>query len=168
VLETKPKEEKTTKAKGPSSRRLFTVDIKPTRVDFAKLAQPSYNPAADELNPPVGTNMNRQARRRLKLIDRQREKIHKDLVKAGELEEGSEEFQSELQRRTGAWTQDRDEKEGARKQKKQERKERDRQKLRNKRGKLLTGRKLSERKKELVKEDKSKARKQRRLEAMED
>jgi len=150
-----------------NGKPLFAIDTKKMKIDPAAVRPPTEELAASGLNPD-GTPMNRQARRRLKLIDRQKEKIHKELVKEGELDEGSDEFESELQLRTDAWTRDRDEKTGLRLEKKQARKEKNQQKLRNKRGKILTGRRLTERKKEIVKDEKSKARRDRQLAAMDD
>ena len=143
---------------------LFAIDTKPTKIDLASIQPPEEEPV-----PVVDTSkMNRQARRRLKLIDQAKDKIYKDLVKKGEPPVGSAEFQSELKRLTDVWTRTRDEKQLERAEKRKARKEKNRQKLRNKYGKVLTGRRLTERKKEIAREDKSRARKQRKLAALDD
>lgn len=89
--------------------------------------------------------MNRRARRRLQLIGKQREALRKSMNL------GPDDNSAELQAALDKWIQDTDGKAEVRDTKKKQRKERDAQRLRTRKGKLLKGRKLKERKKALDK-----------------
>ncbi|KAI0852399.1 hypothetical protein F5Y00DRAFT_228045 [Daldinia vernicosa] len=143
---------------------LFAIDTKPTPIDPNSIPQKA-NDAADEddemsldgeskgpskMKPPTG--LNRQARRRIRLIEKQREKIAKDLGAGA----GADEVQAKLDK----WVEDYDSKAAARLEKKQRRKEKEAARIRNKKGKLLTGRRLKERKKVLDKMDKKASKRQ--------
>ncbi|KAG4219012.1 hypothetical protein PC116_g32508, partial [Phytophthora cactorum] len=139
---------------------LFAIDTNPTPVDPKSLPEK----AADEMdvdnneeeegkNPghtksPMG--LNRHARRRIRLIEMQREHIQKQLG----VPVGSSERADEVQTKLDRWVQSYDAKTRAREEKKERRKARKAAHLRNKTGKVLTGRRLIERKKQLNKMEK--------------
>ncbi len=145
-----PREPKTKDADTPdkpaeaaTGSALFFVDTTRTKVDPAAV-KPKPNgvqqaPRDDRESALAG--LNRPARRRLQLIDRQRGIIRKALVKEGTLEADSAEFLAELEDRLAKWTEMTDEKTGAREAKKKERKARDSRRQREKRGKLAAERK---------------------------
>ncbi|KAF3068922.1 hypothetical protein GL218_08134 [Daldinia childiae] len=147
---------------------LFTIDTKPTPIDPNSIPQKAY--AADEddkmslsdgdggeskgpkkMKPPTG--LNRQARRRIRIIEKQREKIAKELG-------GATAAADEVQAKLDKWVEDYDSKAAARIEKKQRRKDKEAARIRNKKGKLLTGRRLKERKKVLDKMDKKASKRQ--------
>lgn len=144
---------------------LFTIDTKPTPIDPSSIPQKAVD-AADEddemalsdgeskgpskMKPPTG--LNRQARRRIRMIEQQREKIAKELG----ADAGPDEVQAKLDR----WVEDYDGKAAARIDKKKRRKDKEAARIRNKKGKLLTGRRLKERKKVLDKMDKKASKRQ--------
>ncbi|KAI1659036.1 hypothetical protein F4813DRAFT_355502 [Daldinia decipiens] len=143
---------------------LFTIDTKPTPIDPNTIPQKAD--AADEddetylsdgepkgpskIKPPTG--LNRQARRRIRIIERQREKITKEL--------GADAGADDVQARLDRWVEDYDSKAAARMDKKKRRKDKEAARIRNKKGKLLTGRRLKERKKVLDKMDRKASKRQ--------
>ena len=143
---------------------LFMIDTKPTPVN--QEATPDSESEAEEqadtgakkpksYNPPP-SGLNRTQRRRIKLIERQREVIQKKLgVAPGG--EGADKVQAELDE----WIVVYDAKAAAREEKRRVRKEKEAARLRKKSGKVLTGRALKERKKQIVAEDKKAARRER-------
>ena len=138
---------------------LFMIDTKPTPVNHdttMRDAEPGTTTAAADAKPssynapPSG--MNRQARRRLKLIERQREVIQKKLGEAA----GADEVQTALDE----WVATYDAKAAAREEKQRVRKEKEAARLKKKNGKILTGRALKERKKQIATVDKKAARRE--------
>ena len=146
---------------------LFAIDTKPTPVnkdataesesegengDGAKDAKDAKD--AKKYNPPP-SRLNRTERRRIKLIERQREAIQKKLgvSPAGERAD-------EVQAALDEWVAVYDAKAAAREKKRRQRKEKEAARLRKKNGKVLSGRGLKERKKQIVAEDKKAARKE--------
>lgn len=107
-----------------------------------------------QIPPPSG--MNRQARRRIRMIETQREKIRKELG----VPVGSSDKADEVQEQLDKWVVDFDGKAAIRMEKKRKRKEREANRIKSKRGKLLTGRRLKERKKQLDKVEKKASKKQ--------
>ncbi|KAI0381866.1 hypothetical protein F5Y04DRAFT_61351 [Hypomontagnella monticulosa] len=142
------------------SAPLFAIDVEPSRVDPKTLPVKAAPEAMDvdragnegeeqhSLKPPSG--LNRQVRRRIKLIERQREKIQKDLGVAV----GSSERADEVQAQLDKWVEKYDMKASIRDEKKRVRKAKEAARLRNKRGKLLTGERLKEAKKKIQKAQK--------------
>lgn len=151
---------------------MFTIDTKPTPVN-RKAAAPSESssssdsdsdsdsssdeeeakgskPTEPQANGNGAVPLNRTQRRRLQLIGRQREIIRKSL----DIAPGSNEKAAELEAALAQWTQKYDDKAAIRTEKKAKRKEKDALKLRNKRGKLLKGRRLRERTKQVNKMEK--------------
>jgi hypothetical protein len=139
---------------------LFAIDTKRTPVDLQALAvaREKADRAAAEKSKLESAELNRAARRRLKLIARQRERILKDMGLTGD----SVERVDEVNARLAEWTVIMDKKTEARLEKKKERKAKEATRLRNRRGKLLKGRKLKVREKELREAAKQDARKARR------
>ncbi|KAK7757197.1 hypothetical protein SLS62_000746 [Diatrype stigma] len=139
---------------------LFMIDTKPTPVD------PSATAAAESENedgsnaatgdrkskksknqgPPSG--LNRATRRRIMLIERQRETIEKRLAAAAP-EGSAEDRASEVQKELDVWTQRYDEKAAQKAEKARVRKAKEAARLKSKTGKALTGRRLKEREKQL-------------------
>ncbi|GAP84188.1 hypothetical protein SAMD00023353_0600220 [Rosellinia necatrix] len=134
---------------------LFSIDTNPTPVDLAavKTVEVETEENPDKTKPPKG--LNRQARRRIKLIEKQRELIKKKMG----IPEGSLEQADEVQSALDKWIADLDSKTDARLEKKKARKAKEQARLKNKRGKLLTGRKLKEREKQLKGAEKKAAKK---------
>lgn len=158
--ENKAKKAAETESNGASDHEdngvaLFTIDTNPTKV----IPKTREEEDATEDDPKITvppSGLNRQARRRIDLIERQREKIQKELgVPVGSLEKADE-----VQAILDKWTKDFDDKAAIRTEKKRKRHEKDAARLRNKRGKVLTGRRLKERTKFVNKLEKEKARKQ--------
>lgn len=165
-----PKDDEDSEGEAP----LFTIDTKPTKVNLESVAE--KGDAMDEdkdeakktqrqkeehekygYNPPP-SGLNRQARRRIRMIEEKREKIQKDLgVPVGSLEKADE-----VQARLDAWVADFDGKAAIRMEKKKRRKEKEAARLKSKSGKVLTGRRLKERKKQLQKMEKKANKKQQR------
>ncbi|KAI0525317.1 hypothetical protein F5B22DRAFT_589426 [Xylaria bambusicola] len=142
---------------------LFSVDTNPTPVDLAtvKTAAPPKGSSNGD-NEQTGlkkiaapSGMNRQARRRIKMIEQQRDIIKK---KKG-IPEGSREREDEVQKDLDRWTETLDRKTAVRLEKKRARKSKEQARLRSRRGKLLTGRKLKEREKEIKKAEKKASKK---------
>ncbi|KAI0840018.1 hypothetical protein F5Y06DRAFT_245973 [Hypoxylon sp. FL0890] len=140
---------------------LFTIDTQPTKVDLEAVAE--KGDAMDEdkdentqsqreehqksgYNPPP-SGLNRQARRRIRMIEERREKIQKDLG----IPIGSCERADEVQAKLDAWVADFDGKAAIRMEKKKRRKAKEAARLKSKSGKVLTGRRLKERQKQLTK-----------------
>jgi hypothetical protein len=151
---------------------LFTIDTNPTPIN-RKVATPASSssssssdsdsdsssdeeetkatkPSEPQANGNGVVPLNRTQRRRLQLIGRQREIIRKSL----NIAPGSNEKAEELEAALAEWTQKYDDKAAIRTEKKAKRKEKDALKLRNKRGKLLKGRRLRERTKQVNKMEK--------------
>ncbi|XXG99773.1 hypothetical protein Hte_006114 [Hypoxylon texense] len=138
---------------------LFTIDVNPGLVvpkvleekpepmdeDGDEEQREKQNRGPQKTNPPSG--LNRQARRRIRMIEEQREKIQKQLGVVA----GGPDMAEEVQEQLDKWVRNFDDKSAMRMEKKRLRKEKGAARLRNKRGKLLTGRRLTERKKELQK-----------------
>ncbi|KAI0122849.1 hypothetical protein BJ170DRAFT_114747 [Xylariales sp. AK1849] len=148
--------------KGPvevEPNSLFAIDVNPTPINQQAIATGNgAGEGADGESKAEGeeaTHMNRQARRRLQLIGKQREALRKSMGIAPGSDEKSEELETELK----LWTARMDDKAAVRAEKKKIRKEKDAQRLRNKRGKPLKGRRLKERTKQLVKIEKKAGRK---------
>ncbi|KAI1074146.1 hypothetical protein F5B20DRAFT_586582 [Whalleya microplaca] len=147
---------------------LFAIDTNPTPVDPDSLVAPEpmdvdederkgKGKAYIKTKPPSG--LNREARRRIKLIERQREAIQKKLG----VPEGSNEKAADVQALLDEWTVGYDDKHAIRVEKKHQRKEKEAARLRNRRGKILTGRKLKERQKQLDKRQKKEAKNLRKM-----
>ncbi|OTA67418.1 hypothetical protein K449DRAFT_401919 [Hypoxylon sp. EC38] len=149
---------------------LFTIDTKPTKVNLESVAEKTAaidepkdtqhqkeEPQKSGYNPPP-SGLNRQARRRIRMIEEKREKIQKDLG----VPVGSNEKADEVQARLDAWVADFDGKAAIRMEKKKRRKEKEAARLRSKSGKVLTGRRLKERQKQLQKMEKKASKKQQR------
>jgi hypothetical protein len=138
----------------------FAIDTKPTSVDWAALTARSERAerAAAAKAKQEAPDMNRAARRRLKLIARQREKIIKEMGVTADSDEKMEEVDAKV----AEWTETTDKKTEERSRKKKERKEQEATRLRTRRGKLLKGRQLKEREKQLRQIEKRNARKERR------
>ncbi|KAI8961555.1 hypothetical protein F5Y11DRAFT_223721 [Daldinia sp. FL1419] len=129
----------------------FAIGTNPTPVNLSTIPQNDAAATSEGTNeahngnglsqtePPSGVN--RKIRRRLRLIEEQREKI-RNLME----ENASEE---QVQAKLDKWVKQWDEKSAAREQRKEERKEQERARIRSKKGKLLTGRRLRERKKQI-------------------
>ncbi|OTB07763.1 hypothetical protein M426DRAFT_317656 [Hypoxylon sp. CI-4A] len=139
---------------------LFTIDTAPAPVnirdqsalgDDADLTEEQRQEKKKALRargfnaPPSG--LNRQARRRIRLIEERREKIQKKLG----VPVGSTERADEVQTQLDEWIAEWDEKNKARDDKKRARKQKEAARLKSKRGKVLTGRRLKDRTKELKK-----------------
>jgi hypothetical protein len=139
---------------------VFMLDTQPTPVDLEALAAARLRAeqAAAEKAKLEAPGLNRAARRRLKLIARQREKIIKELGLGPDSTEGMEEVEAQV----AEWTEQLDKKTEVRLAKKKERKAKDEARLRNRRGKLLKGRRLKEREKELKEIEKKRARQERK------
>ncbi len=163
-------------ADGPSTKpaaenvgALFVIDTQPTKVDLSAL-KPAESEDGDEAMPTLEqrtapSGLNRATRRRLMFIDRQRVVIRKKILKDEELKEGSDEFDQRIEAKLEAWIKDTDEKALLRDLKKKERKAKDAQRLRNKHGKILTGRRLKRKEKDIKVQERSKARKERKQDA---
>ncbi|KAI1853630.1 hypothetical protein JX265_004038 [Neoarthrinium moseri] len=129
---------------------LFTIDTNPSK-STSKSAAPAgaveAEGAGDATNEATeagsGGKPNRAARRRLALIGKQREALRKSL----KIEPGQD--SAELEAAVREYVEKRDGQSAARAQKRAQRKEKEAARLRNKRGKLLKGRKLRERKKQI-------------------
>ncbi|KAH9995200.1 hypothetical protein F4779DRAFT_607697 [Xylariaceae sp. FL0662B] len=159
-----PMRNTTTASEGDDAKEappLFTIDTNPTPVDLNSIA--TREPITTDkvkggknkgTKPPSG--LNRSARRRIKLIERQRETIQKKLG----VPVGSNEKADEVQEQLDKWTAIYDDKTAIRMEKKRIRKEKDAMRIRNKRGKILTGRKLKERKQQLERMEKKQRKKQ--------
>ncbi|KAH9901952.1 hypothetical protein F4778DRAFT_781831 [Xylariomycetidae sp. FL2044] len=150
--------------------QLFMIDTKPTRVDPSTIAEKTdpepeeaaapgeeegEKPSRPRRNNKAPSGLNRNARRRIMLIERQRDKIRKKLGVA----EGSRDRDDEVQAELDQWVQVLDGKAALRTEKERARKEKEANRLRNKRGKALTGRKLKERKKQVDKMEKKASKK---------
>ncbi|KAK9777888.1 hypothetical protein SCAR479_05571 [Seiridium cardinale] len=127
---------------------IFTIDTQPTKVAAkASKAAPANAEEGTTEASAEGGKMNRRARRRLQLIGKQREALRKSMnLKA---DENSAELEAELDR----WIQGTDGKAAARDKKKMVRKQKEAARLRTRKGKLLKGRKLKERKKVVDKQE---------------
>lgn len=103
------------------------IDTVRTKIDPATLpqeAQPTPKPPKPKRPSQMpAQEENRNTRRRLKLIERQREKIIKQIQMAGELQEGSPEFTAAVDSATAEWSARRDEQTALREKKKKKRKE---------------------------------------------
>lgn len=139
-----------------SGAPLFTIDVNPSIVvpqvrededDRRQGEQP-------KIAPPSG--LNRQERRRIRLIEEQREKIQKKLG----VVPGGPDKADEVQAALDKWVVDFDGKRAMRDEKRKVRKAKEAARIRNKRGKALTGRKLVERKKEIQKQERANKRQQ--------
>jgi len=73
---------------------LFWIDTKPTKVD--------------EESQLSRSGLNRAGRRRLLMVEQQKQRIVKKVTQEGQLEAGSGQFDQEVQQRLDAWTEDRD------------------------------------------------------------
>ncbi|KAI1098950.1 hypothetical protein F4804DRAFT_101482 [Jackrogersella minutella] len=144
---------------------LFAIDTKPTPVNPESIATKEVatgGDAAEEkeehlkhgYNPPP-SGLNRIARRRIRMIEAQREKIQKSLG----VPAGSRERADEVQAQLDKWTADLDGKQAMRLEKKRRRKEKEAARIKSKTGKALTGRRLKEREKQLKKIDKKASKK---------
>ncbi|KAI1375207.1 hypothetical protein F4677DRAFT_446714 [Hypoxylon crocopeplum] len=141
-----------------SEAPLFAIDTNPTPVDPTSLAEraDAMDEDKDEdeegpkstTKPPSG--LNRIARRRIRLIEERREKIQKNLG----VPIGSREKADEVQAILDGWVADYDDKAAIRMEKKRLRKAKEAARIKSKRGKLLSGRRLTERKKQLDKMEK--------------
>ncbi|RYP54400.1 hypothetical protein DL768_000817 [Monosporascus sp. mg162] len=178
VVEPEVKETKQKKKAGKDSKKkaeadatsLFAIDTNPTPVDPSAVEAAADSGSEDEgveaklkkqkqkgsKNVPAPSGLNRAARRRIKLIERQREVIQKRLG----IPEGSQERADEVQRELDQWTERYDEKAAIRAKKRKTRQEKEAARVKNKRGKVLTGRKLKERNKGLATIEKKAAKKQ--------
>lgn len=105
-------------------------------VDMEDGGAPLQNKGSGYTAPPSG--MNRMVRRRLKLIEREKAKIQKDLG----VPAGSNEKADEVERRLDAWNKMFDEKAKVREAKKQDRKARQTARLQDKKRRRSTGGKL--------------------------
>ncbi|KAI1215119.1 uncharacterized protein F4807DRAFT_405994 [Annulohypoxylon truncatum] len=131
---------------------LFAIDTNPTPVNLDSLTtaeKKDGKPQPKGYNPPP-SGLNRQTRRRIRLIEQQREKFRKKLG----VPEGSSEKQDEVQAKLDAWVADFDGKAEIRMKNKRQRREKNAAKVRNKRGKILTGERLKTRQKEMRKVEK--------------
>lgn len=182
VVEPEVKETKQKKKAGKDGKNeveadatsLFAIDTNPTPVDPSAVeaaaasgsdsgsedggveAKPKKQKQKGSKNVPAPSGLNRAARRRIKLIERQREVIRKKLG----VPEGSQERADEVQRELDEWTERYDEKAAIRAKKQKARREKEAARVKNKRGKVLTGRKLKERNKGLATIEKKAAKKQ--------
>ncbi|KAI1332025.1 hypothetical protein F5Y16DRAFT_358346 [Xylariaceae sp. FL0255] len=137
---------------------LFSLDTNPTPVDLATIPSKEESARAQKKEhkaknsaftlPPSG--LNRLARRRIKLIERQRAVIKKKMGIPPDSQDQAEEVQAAVD----AWTEDFDGKTAIRLEKKSLRKAKESARLRNKNGKVLAGRRLKEKEKHLRKMDK--------------
>ncbi|KAK6071802.1 hypothetical protein SCUP234_09517 [Seiridium cupressi] len=127
---------------------IFTIDTKPTKLDpKASKAAPANAEEGTTEAGVEGGKMNRRARRRLQLIGKQREALRKSMnLKA---DENSAELEAELDK----WIEQTDGKAASRDKKKMARKQKEAARLRTRKGKLLKGRKLKERKKVVDKQE---------------
>lgn len=140
---------------------LFTIDInpgpvvpkileeKPEPMDEDEDEQQDKQQGPKKTDPPSG--LNRQARRRIRMIEEQREKIQKKLGVVA----GGPDKADEVQALLDKWVSEFDDKSDMRVEKKRLRKAKEAARIRNKRGRLLTGRALKERNKELQKTEKT-------------
>ncbi|KAI0166840.1 hypothetical protein GGR52DRAFT_574804 [Hypoxylon sp. FL1284] len=135
---------------------LFAIDVNPSAVvPRVQAERPvSMNTINDEDEHPTKTQppsgLNRQARRRIRMIEERRDLIRTKLGVA----DGSTDKADEVQAQLDKWVADFDAKGAARLEKRRMRKAKEAARIRNKRGKLLTGRRLTERKKSLQKMEK--------------
>jgi hypothetical protein len=124
---------------------MFTVDTKPTKAGSkapeATAGSVEEKEESAEAGAEGGSKMNRRARRRLQLIGKQREALRKSMNL------GPDDNSAELEAALDKWIKETDGKAAVRDKKKQARKETDAARLRTRKGKLLKGRKLKERKK---------------------
>ncbi|KAK5631195.1 hypothetical protein RRF57_006910 [Xylaria bambusicola] len=170
---TKPKSDKKTKKEKKSKKKtqagaeadddnteggamLFSVDTNPTPVDLATVKTSVLKKGSsgwDAIAAPSG--MNRQARRRIQIIELQREVIKK---KKG-IPEGSREREDEVQKELDSWTENLDRKISVRLEKKKARKAKEKARLRSRHGKFLIGRKLKEHQRETKKAEKKASKK---------
>ncbi|KAL7625088.1 hypothetical protein AAE478_004302 [Parahypoxylon ruwenzoriense] len=146
---------------------LFAIDTNPTPVDPNALATAGDPDPSDSdsdpdaaagkdgpghTKPPSG--LNRTARRRIRMVEAQRERIQKDLGVSGPRERADE-----VQALLDKWTADFDGRAAIRLEKKQARRQREAARIKSKRGKTLAGRRLKERTKQLQKMDKKASKK---------
>ncbi|KAI1449952.1 hypothetical protein F5Y02DRAFT_413633 [Annulohypoxylon stygium] len=138
-----------------SGAPLFAIDTNPTHVDVESLETiPEKTPKPEKSKsdghhaPPSG--LNRDARRRIRMIEERRQLIRKKLG----IPEGVTDRDEEVQVKLDEWVTTMDGKTAARMDKKRQRREKNAAKLRNRRGKILTGERLKERQKSLKKAEK--------------
>ncbi|KAI1096675.1 hypothetical protein F5B19DRAFT_487881 [Rostrohypoxylon terebratum] len=138
-----------------SGSNLFAIDTKPTHVDVDSLETiPDKTPKPEKSKsngyhpPPSG--LNRDARRRIRMIEARRQIIRKKLG----IPEGVTDKDDEVQAKLDEWIATMDGKMTARMDKKRQRKEKTAARLRNRRGKILTGERLKDRQKALRKIEK--------------
>ncbi|KAI1776356.1 hypothetical protein F4818DRAFT_413888 [Hypoxylon cercidicola] len=136
---------------------LFAIDVNPGHV-VPKVLEEKPEPtdtAEDEQRGPKKTKppsgLNRQERRRIRQIEEQREKIQNKLGMVPGGPDKTDEVNALLEK----WVTDFDNKAAMREEKRRMRKAKEAARIRNKRGKVLTGRRLTERKKELQKMEKN-------------
>ncbi|KAJ2989784.1 hypothetical protein NUW58_g3294 [Xylaria curta] len=142
---------------------LFSIDTNPTPVDLTAVKTITAEDEKDgkiakekgptQTQPPSG--LTRVARRRIMMIERQRELIK---GKMG-IPADSQEKDNEVQEKLDEWIKAFDEKNEVRMEKKNRRKAKEQTRLKNKRGKVLTGRKLKEREKQIKSAEKKAAKK---------
>ncbi|KAI0422066.1 hypothetical protein F5X98DRAFT_370131 [Xylaria grammica] len=134
---------------------LFSIDTDRTPIDLAvKTGVAETNEVDGEESGSKKTKapsgLNRAARRRIKLIEKQR-----DLIKQKKgISEGSGERDDEVQKELDKWTELMDGRTSVRMEKKRIRKAKEQARPRTKRGKVLTGRALKEREKQVKKNEK--------------
>lgn len=137
----KNKKSKTTQAADATAAPLFMIDTKPTPIDAAAITKPEEDEGSkSKKNQPPPSGLNRTTRRRIMLIERQREKIQKKL---GAADPRADEVEKEL----AVWTARYDQKAEAKLEKVRVRKAKEAARLKSKTGKALTGRRLKEREK---------------------
>ncbi|TGJ83421.1 hypothetical protein E0Z10_g5324 [Xylaria hypoxylon] len=136
---------------------LFSIDTNPTPVNLAAVKTEVANESSDgdeEEDGPKKTKapsgLNRATRRRIKLIERQRDLIKKKMG----IPEGSQEGADEVQKELDKWIEATDGRIAVRMEKKIIRKTKEQARLKTKRGKVLTGRALKEREKQIKKAEK--------------
>ncbi|KAI0408087.1 hypothetical protein F4802DRAFT_449251 [Xylaria palmicola] len=164
--ETKPSSSKTTKKEklaeeaaeadddtNEGGAMLFSIDTNPTPVDLGTVKTSADESSHRTTMPPTGPN--RAARRRTKLIERQRLLI---MQKMG-IPEGSQEQADKVQKELDKWTETMDTRTQERLEKKKALKAKEQARMKNKRGKALTGRKLNEQRKQIRKAGKNAANK---------
>ncbi|KAI1390966.1 uncharacterized protein F4822DRAFT_426819 [Hypoxylon trugodes] len=144
-----------------SAAPLFAIDTNPTPVDLNAIPAQADAPA-DYYPPgtqPPPSGLKRKVRRRIQLIEKQRPKIQQEIAKKyPELSDADKE--EKVQQALEKWTQNFDDKAAVREAKKRERKEKEARRIKNKKGKVLTGRRLKERTKQLNKMEKKVSRKE--------
>ncbi|KAI3323202.1 hypothetical protein HD806DRAFT_544570 [Xylariaceae sp. AK1471] len=137
---------------------LFSIDTNPTPVDLAAVPTVAAKEDSDDedvkkkgpkkLEHPSG--LNRAERRRTKMIEKQRGIIRQKMG----IPEGSSEKADEVQKNLDKWIAILDGKNEIRLEKKRVRKLKEASRLKNRRGKVLTGRKLKEREKQIRRSEK--------------